>query len=463
MSAAYQVTVTGIHDYKGRGVIRKSDLWHFSQQVWGSAGDSVPAALDAMGDAFFSYYPKAAIALPRGNSGIVIVTPSAAGRLKDYVRDPHALDSGRYFVQNDYAVIYVKELPALSGDYPDDLYPSDPNAYVDALDQNLRTGPDFESRVDFPCTLHKHPANYVEYNGAVYKLARKTVMYHGTSTGEDGEILRSILKNGLIPEPPKRAYDSLYGDDSVDVSAIDPHTRYVIMLDESFGGVYTTEKVGMAEKYAKNAVLEFGGNPLLVSSQVETRSPGVTLDEDTLFGAPLIRFLDSSIPGDAAEQFIAIDDGEIDFIALGRSFLEYYFPKHDFSKQELIYALPSFAKAIESRFMAELLGDHIDDIEKKLLEMDEAVLGGDLDPSEYIDEYRHYGAEALKKLRFLTYSDRTVRSTSAPISYRGANRILAVVSADSTSVTIHYAYDMREAKKLAMALGANSKEAKKGI
>lgn len=459
---AYQVTVTGIHNYDGLPVAR-SDMWHFTQQVWGSSPDSVPAALDAIGKKFFSYYPRCAIALPEGRSGIVIVKPSAAGALKNYVRDPHALDAGRYFVQNDYAVIYVKELPALSGDFPEELQPSDSNAFSDALDRNLETGPDFESVVQMPGKIHMHPAAHVTYNGAVYKLARKLVMYHGTATGKNGEILHSILKNGLIPEPAKRAYDSLYSDEDDDsADYLDYNTRYTISLDETFGGVYTTMSPGEARDYAKNAAQNFGGDLLLIASRVETRTPGATIDEDLLFGNELLTFLDSSIPGDPYEQVTAALDGTVDFTALAKHYLEQTFGDYRLSAQELAAALPSFSKAIEARFLAELLGRYWDEISRRAEDEGDDLMHFGLDADEFLPDYREYGKEALKKLKSLAGPSvqrglHKTRFTSGPIGYRGANRILAIVSADADTVRIHYSYDPEATKRLADTLGAGSK------
>jgi len=460
MSYAYQVTVTGIHNYRGEPV-HSSNLWHFTQQVWGSAPDSVPSALSAMGQKFFDYYPECAIALPQGRSGIVIVKPSAAGLLKDYVQDPHALDTGRYFVQNDYAVIYVKELPAMSGDFPAQLQPDDPNAFSDALDRNLETGPDFESVVHIPSKIHMHPVSYVQYNGAVYKLARKLVMYHGTATGKNGEILHSILKNGLIPAPAKLAYDSPYADgDAADYMDFD--TRFTISLDESFGGVYTTMSPGEARDYAKNAAQQFGGDLLLIASRVETRTPGATIDEDLLFGEELLQFIDSSIPGTSYEQLKSAVDGEVDFVALAKHYLEHAFGDYDLSPQELASALPDFAKAVEARFLSELTGRNWATIEREAFDANDYDTVEFLDVDEYLSDYRMYGKEALKKLKSLAGpSDQRglhkTRFTSSPIGYRGANRILAIVSADADTVRIHYSYDPEATKRLAETLGAASK------
>jgi hypothetical protein len=460
MSYAYQVTVTGIHNYRGEPV-QRSNLWHFTQQVWGSVPDSVPSALSAMGEKFFSYYPDCAIALPQGRSGIVIVKPSAAGRLKDYVQDPHALDTGRYFVQNDYAVIYVKELPAMSGDFPDQLQPDDPNAFSDELDKNLESGPDFESVVHMPGKIHTHPASHLRYNGAVYKLARKLVMYHGTATGKNGEILHSILKHGLIPETDKRAYDSPYSEDGA-ADFLDFNTRFTISLDESFGGIYTTMSLGEAKSYAKNAVQQFGGDPVLIASRVETRTPGTTIDEDLLFGEELLQFLSSSIPGNSYEQLKAVVDGDVDFVALAKHYLEAVFGDYSLSAQELSNALPDFSKAVEARFLVELAGRNWAEIEREAFDANDYDTVEFLDVDEYISDYREYGQESLKKLKSLSGPSEQrglhkTRFTSSPIGYRGANRILAIVSADAETVRIHYSYDVAAAQRLAEALGATHK------
>lgn len=107
---------------------------------------------------------------------------------------------------------------------------------------------------------------YLKFRGAVYRLvtAAKTIMYHGTATGHDGEILRSILKRGLVPSPPHRPYDE------------------VDRLYESYPGVYLTQNISLAKSHAGGAESVFGGNEIIVAVQIETKSPSVRIDEDCM-------------------------------------------------------------------------------------------------------------------------------------------------------------------------------------
>jgi hypothetical protein len=93
------------------------------------------------------------------------------------------------------------------------------------------------------------------------KFQTTTLMYHGTSS----TFLRSILKNGLDPNPKQKSWD-LGGSMS------------------SLGGVYMAPVNARATRHAaKEAVNKYGGSPMLITIQVVTASG--TPDEDNIFGA----------------------------------------------------------------------------------------------------------------------------------------------------------------------------------
>lgn len=80
----------------------------------------------------------------------------------------------------------------------------------------------------------------VQFRGARYRLvtAAKLVMWHGTTTGPDGETLRSILKQGLLPDPKKKAYENPYAgddEDAVYTDGLDADTEESMILDTSPG------------------------------------------------------------------------------------------------------------------------------------------------------------------------------------------------------------------------------------
>ena len=102
---------------------------------------------------------------------------------------------------------------------------------------------------------------------------RTEIMYHGTSTN----LVRSILKNGLLATPPKKTYDvDTYGASTA-----------------SMGGVYVAHNKEFASSIADEAVGSHGGEKALVTLQYAKGSSD--LDEDEIV---------SSI-SDAAQQVMS--------------------------------------------------------------------------------------------------------------------------------------------------------------
>jgi len=90
-----------------------------------------------------------------------------------------------------------------------------------------------------------------------------SVVYHGTSSN----FVRSILKTGLSPVPPKRSW----GDS--DKMGADK---------ESLPGIYLTPRLDYAQTAAKQSVELNGGTPTLITVQYVSGSGG--LDEDNITG-----------------------------------------------------------------------------------------------------------------------------------------------------------------------------------
>lgn len=89
------------------------------------------------------------------------------------------------------------------------------------------------------------------------------IMYHGTSTN----LVRSIMKNGLLANPPKKTYDvDTYGASTA-----------------SMGGVYVANNKEFAALIADEAVGTHGGEKALVTLQYVKGS--ADLDEDDIVGA----------------------------------------------------------------------------------------------------------------------------------------------------------------------------------
>lgn len=91
------------------------------------------------------------------------------------------------------------------------------------------------------------------------------LMYHGTSD----VFLRSIMKQGLMADPPKRTYS---GDED------DPGPAGY----ETLGGVYITDDNGKAQNAARDATDKFGGSPMIITVQYVIGSGN--LDEDHVTG-----------------------------------------------------------------------------------------------------------------------------------------------------------------------------------
>jgi len=90
--------------------------------------------------------------------------------------------------------------------------------------------------------------------------AAKEVMYHGTSS----TYLRNILKEGLIPNPKQKQWQDIPAQFG------------------KFWGVYFTRNLSNAIHAANNAVNKRGGTPLFVLAQLETNTPDLTMDEEGL-------------------------------------------------------------------------------------------------------------------------------------------------------------------------------------
>lgn len=101
---------------------------------------------------------------------------------------------------------------------------------------------------------------------AFLKLAFRGTFWHGTSS----KFLREILKVGLSPDPKTVNYSGEWATENKSMGR----------SFETYGGVYVTDKAGVAVTYADNASSSQGGHPLLVKMVLETRTPGMYPDED---------------------------------------------------------------------------------------------------------------------------------------------------------------------------------------
>lgn len=106
---------------------------------------------------------------------------------------------------------------------------------------------------------------YERYSGS--KKLRK-IWYHGTSS----TFLNSILKNGLKSETKQKSWDS------------DPDANYNIPDRTSFGGIYFTENLGTAVSSAFRTCEKFGGDRIVVVTELQTKT--LISDEDDFISFP---------------------------------------------------------------------------------------------------------------------------------------------------------------------------------
>jgi len=88
-------------------------------------------------------------------------------------------------------------------------------------------------------------------------LAARKTYFHGTSA----KFLRSILKNGILPQTK----EGVWKKETEHNSPASPSKK-------SFGGSYWALDAGTALRYANDAERKLGGNPLVVAAELETRS-----------------------------------------------------------------------------------------------------------------------------------------------------------------------------------------------
>lgn len=300
---------------------------------------------------------------------------------------------------------------------------------------------------------HKVPS-LIKYRNATYRLvvASRQIMYHGTSGGAGNALLTRILKEGLIPDPKKKAYDA----PTEDQFDLDIDTKLSISLDESYGGIYLTNRLSNAHSYAQHAIEERGGNAVIIAVEVEMRTPGTALDEDLLFNGAF-DFVDRKIDADTwYETDQKIENGEVKWTDIAADYLSDHLDL-TLAQQRLDVVIPLLARALRAMYTYYLYKDHYDDIIEAAYKAGDEFFEFDYDAAEStLDDWRSTGQQVSLKLREAVEPQHSgmhnIRFTS-PIRYSGANKIIAVASADkSKRITVHYATDKAQAELLAKEL-----------
>lgn len=305
----------------------------------------------------------------------------------------------------------------------------------------------------------------IKHRNHFYRLASKEIMYHGTATGTDDEILNRILKEGLNPQPKKRVFTE--DDDRRDIATL--------------GGIYLSKRPLDVTKFSTMAKNKFGGKEMVAIVQFETRTPQTTLDEDELF--PVGRhsvYLDTY----AREHWNLVEvnnylllglleEDKIDWTDVAKHFMknkvEAVWGKLD--SREVKRSLPvvadvmkwqAFYRAAEEQESARFGGDY----------RYNDIIG--VSSTEALSSLRQAIKEALRRLRSLAtpptdlgdwktqmqHGEQKIQ-TEQPITYRGANKILAVLVFDRVNAEDYYVvgqvvYATTEGMRLAEDLIKNS-------
>jgi hypothetical protein len=226
-----------------------------------------------------------------------------------------------------------------------------------------------------------------------------------------------------------------------------------------------------AKRFADHACGEHGGIPVLVSAQIETRTPEVKLDEDFLINDSWDHIVYNFFEPDNEDTFYMelIDwlfDDSVDWEPIARSWLNAQFPKVKASDHRWNQILPAMAKVLRNITLVTALKEYAQTAHREAVET-----GNDdwyLDDPYYeidsaIDEYKEnieFVTEKFNELADAPDLDfmHNIRILK-PVGYRGANRILAVASwrnftyygnnEDYNQVgEIHYARSEQDAKFL---------------
>lgn len=246
------------------------------------------------------------------------------------------------------------------------------------------------------------------------KKKEVAIMYHGTSD----VFLKSILKNGLLANPPKQTYS---GEED------NPFGGSV----RTFGGVYFTSSRRYAETIAKDAVEAHGGNPVIVTLQIVLGS--MDIDED-LINNPLSHAIINYY------LYLAEKSPSLDNIPV---FVADYIENHkaEFKmniSRDMLYELNKYGKVghvVKSLIdqLCDLFIDMlsiIDDYQLKLLFTE---------PLDYLRDEPKF-EDIVNKIMNNVFSKQTTGYTAyrvtKNIGYKGKNKILKIE--DATTKKIYY-------------------------
>lgn len=303
------------------------------------------------------------------------------------------------------------------------------------------------------------------------RTAASIVLYHGTATGDDDEILRRILKQGIIPDPKQKAYESPYeGDEDFYESRYDSiEDELDALLNEGLGGAYFTDTIHTAMTFAEgNTRIVFGGEPVLIAARIETRSPEVRLDEDAfinyIWGFATESFESENDDAYYLELWDWLDDGiaskweEIGRRWIAKNYADVGIPAHRWDR-----IVEPLGKAVHGMLIHTFLANYRDEAEDAAREYDPDHWILDMDwvdtmisaANRYKDNIAIVAEELREPARTVSPQREHRLRMLEPVTYRGANRILAIISwdRDERVGTVYYAHDTAAAERMINAVG----------
>jgi len=275
-------------------------------------------------------------------------------------------------------------------------------------------------------------------------FSSKTIYYHGTTS----KYLKSILSNGLIPDPKEGVWKAEEEEKNLGVHA--PSKK-------SLFGSYWSQNTMTCVKYANDSVRHFGGNPLFIIAELQERS--AFPDEDT-FLSLINRGISGLLgPGYRTNDFYLLQifagiilkkDIGLDAIKHWNDIIFDYLEQNGVSPK---IKTPKFLQLLEDLLFAEIkrrLSYHSDtglfpyksEIRKALdylgykLEYDDPIppqfkkipsKQAEQEYQKYLDEF----TKLIKKLAVSKEDDsfsHTIRVPST-VGFKGANKIITIIEA----------------------------------
>jgi hypothetical protein len=267
------------------------------------------------------------------------------------------------------------------------------------------------------------------------RMQRTQLMYHGTSSN----LVPSILKFGLVANPPRRTYSR---DTDVEQQGYD-----------SYGGVYLSKNIDLAKDAAYTAVKAHGGDAVMITVQYVLTSGTIDEDEITaLFLSALIHEFESysveSMAGQIKQHRPTIERDLLNLIVnyKTRSMMNYH------PTGEIKFTPDAVAqfKTIISTALDALISAAEDTPNTESSYYIEYYL---LPKLRYNTVYDHAMMQLFKLLR--SRNPTTVRVTRN-IGFKGKTRILSIQNLETKQI-LYGAFDANPKNTTAIAAKVNNK------